>query len=267
MASSPPTEVEVILERDRSGEIVRRWRKGRFLGRGGFAKVYEVTDLSSQRSYAAKIVDKKILAKPKTEAKLKTEIKIHTRLHHRHIVRFERYFDTETHVYIILELCAGLSLIDLQRRRGQFTELEAQYFMLQIMDAVKYMHANSVIHRDLKLGNFFLDENFNIKIGVCNPNLAPVSESQPSTTEPMVYVKRWMKTKHAIIFRLSNKSVQVAFFDQSEIMLSSEERVVWYTNPVGERVAFSLQSAIRPPEEIAKRLKYTKDILYELIHR
>ena len=29
----------------------------------------------------------------------------------------------------------------------------------------------------------------------------------------LVYVKKWMKTKHAIIFRLSNKVVQVNFED------------------------------------------------------
>jgi len=30
-----------------------------------------------------------------------------------------------------------------------------------------------------------------------------------------VYVKKWMKTKHAIMFRLSNKIVQVNFTDKS----------------------------------------------------
>merc|ERR1711974_255134 len=33
-----------------------------------------------------------------------------------------------------------------------------------------------------------------------------------------VYVKKWMKTKHAIMFRLSNKIVQVNFTDKSEII-------------------------------------------------
>lgn len=35
------------------------------------------------------------------------------------------------------------------------------------------------------------------------------------------YVKKWMKTKHAIMFRLSNKIVQVNFTDKTEIILSS----------------------------------------------
>lgn len=49
------------------------------------------------------------------------------------------------------------------------------------------------------------------------------------------YVKKWMKTKHAIMFRLSNKIVQVNFTDKTEIILSSEQKLVTYINLKGER--------------------------------
>jgi len=55
-----------------------------------------------------------------------------------------------------------MSLLKKQRR---FTEAEAVRYLLQIVDAVEYMHRNRVLHRDLKLGNLFLNKDMDIKIG------------------------------------------------------------------------------------------------------
>lgn len=43
--------------------------------------------------------------------------------------------------------------------------MEVQYYLVQIVSALKYLHSNKVIHRDLKLGNLFLNENMEIKLG------------------------------------------------------------------------------------------------------
>jgi len=34
------------------------------------------------------------------------------------------------------------------------------------------------------------------------------------TTSIIPFLKKWVKTRHAILFRLSNKTVQVVFFDK-----------------------------------------------------
>lgn len=51
------------------------------------------------------------------------------------------------------------------KRRKRLTEPEAAYFMKQILEATRYMHDQNVIHRDLKLGNLFLDRDMLIKVG------------------------------------------------------------------------------------------------------
>lgn len=56
-------------------------------------------------------------------------------------------------------------MMELHRRRKAVTEPEARYFMKQILDGVGYLHRNEIIHRDLKLGNLFLDDNLHVKIG------------------------------------------------------------------------------------------------------
>ena len=75
-----------------------------------------------------------------------------------------------------------------------------------------------------------------------------------------------MKTKHAIMFRLSNKVVQVIFQDRTEIILSSETKVVTYLDKQGQRNLYPLATAFEVNnQEMTKRLKYTKEILTHML--
>ena len=51
------------------------------------------------------------------------------------------------------------------KKRKRLTAKETRYLMLELISGVEYMHSNRVIHRDLKLGNVFLNSTMDIKIG------------------------------------------------------------------------------------------------------
>ncbi len=55
--------------------------------------------------------------------------------------------------------------MDMVKKRKYITEPEVRYWTVQMAGAIKYMHAKGIIHRDLKMGNIFLDKNMNVKIG------------------------------------------------------------------------------------------------------
>jgi polo-like kinase 1 len=99
------TKIEEKIKRKNGEVFVRKWTKGRFLGKGGFAKVYEFTNMDSKRVYAAKVIQKSSLTKKRAKQKLISEIKIHKSLNHKHVVGFEHYFEDSDCVYILLELC------------------------------------------------------------------------------------------------------------------------------------------------------------------
>lgn len=145
--------------------VTKKYSKGKFLGKGGFAKVYEFTATETGKTLAAKIIPKSTLKKTRHRQKLLSEIKIHRSLNHPNIVKFEHVFEDNENVYILLEMCSNQTLNDLCKRRKRLSEFEARYYTYQIVNSLKYLHKNKVIHRDLKLGNLFLNEKLEIKLG------------------------------------------------------------------------------------------------------
>lgn len=94
-----------------------------------------------------------------------TELQIHSKMRQVNIVQFYRAFSFESSTYLVLELCPNGSLMDMVKRRKGVTEAEVRFYSVQIAGAIKYMHSKGIIHRDLKMGNIFLDRHMNAKIG------------------------------------------------------------------------------------------------------
>ena len=65
----------------------------------------------------------------------------------------------------MLDLCPNQSLNELLKRRKRLHEIEVRYYTLQIISALEYLHKNRVIHRDLKLGNLFINGDMDLKLG------------------------------------------------------------------------------------------------------
>lgn len=156
LCKTPPSVV-----RTRNG---RGYRRGVFLGEGGFARCFQMKDESGQ-IFAAKTVAKASIKNEKTKTKLLSEIKIHKSMNHPNIVKFVDCFEDDVNVYILLEICPNQSLMDLLKHRKLVSEPEVRYLAVQMIGAIKYLHRRMVVHRDLKLGNIFFDPEMNVKIG------------------------------------------------------------------------------------------------------
>jgi serine/threonine protein kinase len=121
--------------------------------------------LSLSLSFASAFLSLKIVTRYFFLSQLQAEIKIHRTLKHKNVCEYKHFFEDRQNCYILLELCHNQSMNEMIKRRKRITEPETAFLMKQLLEAVKYMHAQLVIHRDLKLGNLFLDRNTNIKVG------------------------------------------------------------------------------------------------------
>lgn len=162
-------KTEYIYERVKSradGMVtIRKYCKLELLGRGGFASCHRVIDVENNRQLAAKVIEKAGLTKSRAKQKLMSEIKIHKSMHHENVVGFEHFFEDAKNVYLLLEVCNNRTLGEMLRRRKRLHELECQCLLRQICRGLEHVHDSKVVHRDLKLGNLFLNDQMQVKIG------------------------------------------------------------------------------------------------------
>uniref|UniRef100_A0A4W5Q4F7 Serine/threonine-protein kinase PLK n=1 Tax=Hucho hucho TaxID=62062 RepID=A0A4W5Q4F7_9TELE len=143
----------------------KSYSKGKLLGKGGFARCYEMTDLSNKKMYAVKVIPQSRVSKPHQRDKITNEIELHKTLHHKHVVKFSHHFEDQDNIYIFLELCSRKSLAHIWKARHTLTDPEVRYYLRQIISGLKYLHNRGILHRDLKLGNFFVNENMELRLG------------------------------------------------------------------------------------------------------
>ena len=131
------------------------------LGKGSFGEVFLSTKRGRNQYFATKKMDRKQADQPSVRKYFENEIKILQSLNHPNIVKLEEVKATKDYYFIVMEYINGGSLTDClkkyqQKYRRAFPEEIVQYLMIQIVDAIKYIHARKIIHRDLKLDNIMV---------------------------------------------------------------------------------------------------------------
>ncbi|KLO17900.1 Pkinase-domain-containing protein [Schizopora paradoxa] len=140
-------------------KVVGNYTLGKVIGEGAYGKVR----LGTHRLTSTRVAIKQI---PKSmSAALTREIHHHRRLHHPHICQLYEVIATESHIWLVTELCSGGELFDYLAEKGRLNEEEARIVFGQLCLAVGYIHDRGVVHRDLKLENVLLDERCRVKLG------------------------------------------------------------------------------------------------------
>ena len=141
------------------------YRVGKILGRGAFGKVNLAMHKLVRKLVALKSLNKEQLTNEEEKAKLMKEVNLLLKLRHNHVVKIYETIETDKHIIIVMEICAGGDLLNYVRKRRRLKEPYAQKIFKQIIDGLCYIHSKLIAHRDIKLDNILLDGRGNVKIG------------------------------------------------------------------------------------------------------
>uniref|UniRef100_A0A672Q275 SNF-related serine/threonine-protein kinase n=1 Tax=Sinocyclocheilus grahami TaxID=75366 RepID=A0A672Q275_SINGR len=141
------------IKRGDDGKIAGLYDLDKTLGRGHFAVVKLARHVFTGEKVAVKVIDKTKLDTVAT-GHLFQEVRCMKLVQHPNIVRLYEVIDTQTKLYLILELGDGGDMFDyiMKHEEGLTEELAKKYFA-QIVHAISYCHRLHVVHRDLKPEN------------------------------------------------------------------------------------------------------------------
>ena len=137
------------------------------LGRGAMGVVYEAIDTLIERNVAIKTILKSSIDPHESEdvfSRFRREAKAAGRLSHEKIIGVYEYEEDDDMAYIVMELVRGRALSDLFDQGALLPIAEGLRIVMQLLDALSYLHAHGIVHRDIKPANILLTEDHQVKL-------------------------------------------------------------------------------------------------------
>jgi calcium-dependent protein kinase len=154
-----PTSQNIeIAPRFQDQDIQELYKFETVMGQGKFGTVYKARNkLNPSLTVAIKSIIKE--RQKLTPEIISKEIEILKTIDHPNIIKFYDYFESATHIYIVMEYCDGGELFQRIVQSGKISEKEASGYIMKILGALNYLHSLGICHRDLKPQNFLFENN------------------------------------------------------------------------------------------------------------
>ncbi|XP_077795175.1 obscurin isoform X36 [Macaca mulatta] len=128
--------------------------------RGRFSVVRQCWEKASRRALAAKIIP----YRPKDKTAVLREYEALKGLRHPHLAQLHAAYLSPRHLVLILELCSGPELLPCLAERASYSESEVKDYLWQMLSATQYLHAQHILHLDLRSENMIITEYNLLKV-------------------------------------------------------------------------------------------------------
>ena len=145
------------------GEQLDHYRIDAAVARSGMAVLYRGTNLENGQQVAIKIPHAEMQADPILFERFRREEEIGQLLDHPGVVKTYNS-EQRSRVYMVIEWANGRLLRSILNEEKMLSPDRAVRIMLNICEALDYMHKHGIVHRDLKPENVMVNPDDNIKL-------------------------------------------------------------------------------------------------------
>lgn len=157
-----------------------KYKKGKLLGKGGFAVVHLHQKVGKKKFIAVKTFSRQ---KSDSEEEFNYEIKGYSNAGvHKNVVKFLSAYTDEFDFGICLEYCAEGPLSDIFDKFNKFTEREVRDVVMQCCAGLQHLLKKKVVHRDIKPDNILVRKWFPIEVCLADLNFSKKIPSAKATT-------------------------------------------------------------------------------------
>ncbi|KAJ1626577.1 kinase-like domain-containing protein, partial [Pavlovales sp. CCMP2436] len=170
--------------RTQVGSFGNTFELNEVIASGSSASVYACTEKSQGRLLACKMSRREdsrwpwnhVLDLYEREAKLLRHVQGHP-----NVIQFAGLYKEPNRIYMVMELVNGGDLHTVLTKQRCLPEDAARAAFTQLVSAIDHLHANNVIHRDIKLENVLYDQTQNPPvIKLCDLGNSMLTEQPPS---------------------------------------------------------------------------------------
>ena len=128
------------------------------LGAGGMGEVYRALDTRLDRTVAIKILPDHLSQSPEAKQRFDREARAISSLNHPNICTLHDVGHQDGTDYLVMEYLEGETLAD-RLAKGPLPVAQILKYGTDICEGLERAHRSGVIHRDLKPGNIYADQD------------------------------------------------------------------------------------------------------------
>lgn len=136
------------------------------LGKGGMGTVYKAYDPSIERTVALKTIRRELIDSggEAMVERFRNEARAAGRLNHPGIVAIYDFGEDREVAFIAMEYVDGCGLGQFMKHDARLPIVDVISIMIQLLDALAYVHQHGVIHRDIKAANLLITGSGRLKV-------------------------------------------------------------------------------------------------------